>query len=174
MKHVIVAGITLLAVVAAPAADARHPTSCGGVQYKVEAQIRTTGEDLRFLKDGTELARMTADHRLLIMGNEVVLDQPGRAAVSRYLQSHRALMADAKQIGIEGARLGTRAAFGAVRIIFASDANRAQFEAEVEAQAAAREARAESLCTHVVDLRREHLELSSRVPAFAQVIPLKD
>ncbi len=174
MKHLLVAAVAVLGVGVVPVADARHSNSCGGIQFKIDAQIRTAGEDLRFLDDGTELARMTGDHRLLIRGNEVQLEATEREAVARYLESHRALMADARQIGIEGARLGARAAFGAVRSIFASDSNRAHFEDEIEAQAAELEARAESLCTHVAGLRREHLILSSRVPAFAQTVPLKD
>lgn len=167
------------AVTAIPAMAASGPTgaSCSSLDestYDINAHIEMDDGDIVFERDGAEAARMTSDYRLLVDGDEVELDPAGRAALVGYLITFEHLIDEAKAIGLEGARLGTRAAAGAVRAIFASADARARFEDDIEAQAAALETRGEALCETVHDLRGYHDDLAAAAPEFAAAVSLKD
>lgn len=167
------------ACTALPAAADAMPSvaSCSSLDestYDIDANLRMDDDDIVFARGRDEAARMTRDYRLLIDGTEVELDAAGRAALVGYVVTFDDLIEEAKAIGLEGARLGTRAAAGAVRAIFSSADARAQFEEDIETQAAAIEARADALCETVHSLRGYHVALADASPAFAAAVPLKD
>lgn len=162
-----------------PALAASTPSvaSCSSLDdttYDVDANIRLRNDDIVFERDRHEVARMTHDYRLIIDGEDVALGAEGRTAVVGYVETFDYLIEEATAIGIEGARLGTRAAAGAVRAIFSSANARADFEDSIEAQAAAIEARGEALCETVHSLRAYHDALAAAAPVFATAVPLKD
>lgn len=151
--------------------------NCGALDDStsgIDADIRRRGDDIAFVRDRDEVARLTHDYRLLVDGDEVELDAEGRAAVVGYVETYKDLIDEATAIGLDGARLGTLAAAGAIRAIFSSADARANFEKDMEAQAAALEARGETLCETVHSLRGYHDALAAAAPAFAAAVPLKD
>lgn len=162
-----------------PVAADSMPTvaNCSSIDestYDIDANLRMDDNDIVFARNRDEAARLTRDYRLLVGGDEVELDAAGRAALVGYIVTFDNLIEDAKAVGIEGARLGTRAAAGAVRAIFSSAESRAEFEEDIEAQAAALEARADALCETVHSLREYHVALAEASPEFAAAVPLKD
>jgi hypothetical protein len=164
---------------ALPAAAGSTPTvaNCSSLDdstYDIDANIRMRGDDIVFERGRDETARLTHDYRLIVEGDEVVLDAEGRAAVVGYVDTFDYLIDEATAIGLDGARLGTRAAAGAVRAIFSSANARVEFEDDIESQAAALEARGEALCETVHSLRAYHDALADAAPAFAAAVPLKD
>lgn len=161
----------------ATAASTPAPANCSSLDdstYDVDANIRMRDDDIVFERDHDEVARLTQDYRLIVDGDDVALDAEGRAAVVGYVETFDYLIDEATAIGLEGARLGTRAAAGAVRAMFASADDRADFEQDIEAQAAAIEARSEALCETVHSLRAYHDALAAAAPVFAAAVPLKD
>lgn len=165
---------TAVPAVAAPKSAVASCSSLDDSTYDIDANIRRRGDDIVFERHDEETARLTHDYRLLVDGIEVALDAEGRAAVVGYVDTFEYLIDEATAIGLEGARLGTRAAAGAVRAIFAGADARADFEDDIEAQAAALEARGEALCETVHSLRAYHDALATAAPAFAAAVPLKD
>lgn len=169
-------GIALTALVSMPQVALAGET-CDGVRtagYEMDADVRLRDGDVVFAEDGAELARMSRDQRLQVHGVEIALDAHTRKIVGAYVAAYDDLMAEARDIGMAGARLGTRAATGAIRAIFSSAGSRDRFEQEIEAEAAALESRAEALC-HTVDMLRMHHEaLAAAVPEFADAVPLRD
>ena len=155
----------LLAVVSMPAAA----VEC---EFSIDSDTRLDmNGDLVLSRDNTELVRMTDEPALLIERERIDLNDDQRAAVMGYRDAHAAIVEEAKLIGLAGAKLGGKAAYTVIVGLLTGTADRA--EAKIEAEAAELEARAESLCTFVEELRVHHESLSASIPEFAKAVPIQ-
>ncbi len=156
---------TLLAVVAQPATA----VEC---DFSIDSDTRLdTNGDLVLSRDNVELVRMTDEPGLLIERARINLNDDQRTAVTGYRDAHAALVEEAKLLGLAGAKLGGKAAYTVLVGLLTGTADRA--EAKIEAEAAELEARADSLCTFVEQLREHHASLSTSIPEFAKAVPIQ-
>jgi hypothetical protein len=155
----------LLMLVALPAAA----VEC---DFSIDSDTRIAGNgDLVISRDGDELVRMTDEPGLLIEQTRYALTDEQRAAVVEYRAAHADIVAEAKLIGLAGAKLGGKAAYTVLVGLLTGNADQA--EAKIEAEAAELEARADSLCTFVERLRASHESLSASIPEFAKAVPIQ-
>lgn len=155
-------------VAAAWSADSDH-TSC-----RVEgpdADIGFQDDELVFERGDEVVATIAADYSLRVHGEPVALTPEQQFAVAAYRGGYDALVAEAKELGLAGAQLGTQAAFRAIGALFTGRMN--EFEAEIEAEAAKLERHAASLCALAETLETQHAELVATVPEFGRAFASK-
>ena len=159
-------------IVAALLALASAPVAAVDCEFSIDSDTRVADNgDLVISRDHVELARMTDEPALLIEGTRFDLDDGQRAAVTGYRDAHAEIVAEAKQIGLAGAKLGGKAAYTVLVGLLTGNADQA--EAKIEAEAAELEARADSLCTFVDKMRVHHEYLSASIPEFAKAVPIQ-
>lgn len=151
---------------------ATMPATAAQCDFSIDSDTRITNNgDLVISRDGNELIRMTDEPALLIEQANIDLNGDQRAAVTGYRDAHAAIVEEAKLIGLAGAKLGGKAAYTVLVGLLTGTADRA--EAKIEAEAAELEARADSLCTFVEQLRVHHEALSASIPEFAKAVPIQ-
>ncbi len=159
-------------VAAAILAAASFPAAAIDCEFSIDSDTRVERNgDLVISRDHVELVRMTDEPGLLIERTRFDLTEDQRAAVVGYREAHADIVAEAKLIGLAGAKLGGKAAYTVLVGLLTGTADRA--EAKIEAEAAELEARAESLCTFVEQLRVHHELLSASIPEFAKAVPIQ-
>lgn len=148
------------------------PVAAVECDFSIDSDTRVAKNgDLVISRDGTELVRMTEEPGLLIERTRYTLSDDQRTAVTGYRDAHAAIVEEAKLIGLAGAKLGGKAAYTVLVGLLTGNADQA--EAKIEAEAAELEARAESLCTFVEQLRVHHESLSASIPEFAKAVPIQ-
>ena len=148
-------------------------TTADAVQcdFEIDGDTRITHDgDLVFERGGAEVVRITKAPALLIDGQPVATTAEQHAELVRYRGIYDALVAEAKEIGLAGAKLGGKAAYSMIVGLLTGTADQA--EAKIEAEAEALEAQAEVLCDAVNELRASHEALSRAIPAFATALPV--
>ena len=158
----------LAAVLFALTAPTAHAVQC---DFEIDGDTRVTRDgDLVFERAGEEVVRITEAPSLLIHGTPVETNAEQQAELVRYRGIYDTLVAEAKEIGLAGAKLGGKAAYSMIVGLLTGTADQA--EAKIEAEAAALEAQAETLCDAVNELRASHEALSRAIPAFATALPV--
>ena len=159
----------LFAAALALSAPAVEAVQC---HFELDGSARSADNgDLIFVRNGTEVARISDAAELTLAGEPVVTTPEQRALLVDYRDTHAAIIAEAKQVGLAGAKLGGKAAYSMVVGLLTGTADRV--EANIEAEAAALEARADALCVFVHEMRAHHEALSAAIPAFGEAIPVQ-
>lgn len=159
-------------VAAALLALASTPAVAVECEFSIDSDTRIANNgDLVISQDGAELVRMTDEPALLVERSRIELTDAQRADVVGYRAAYTDIVEEAKLIGLAGAKLGGKAAYTVLVGLLTGTADQA--EAKIEAEATELEARAESLCTFVDQLRVHHEALSASIPEFAKAVPIQ-
>jgi hypothetical protein len=134
-----------------------------------DSDIKLVDDGLVLRADGNELIRIDAARNLTVSGRPVAVPKDARADLDAYVTGFRKLTVDAGEIGAAGGRIAAKALGGLVSVMFSSE-TMDDYERRMEAQGAAIEARADSLCRTVAALQRTERSLQQRIPAFPNFI----
>lgn len=115
--------------------------------------------------NGTPEAEITPKGELLIDGRAVPVTDAQRRLLLEYRGQVAAVASAGAEVGIEGARLATRAMGEALRGVFNGDAG--EVEKRVEAQADSVRASALKLCDRLPAMYETQQRLAAALPAFA-------
>lgn len=116
-----------------------------------------------------EYLRIDRSDRVFVDGKPLEVPVATRAKVEEYRLGFDKVRDEAWEIGKAGGRIGVSAVTGLIGAFF-STKTMEEYEQEIEAKAEAIEARAEVLCSTVLDLERIETELVDGLPGFPRVL----
>lgn len=114
--------------------------------------------------DGLPRAEISPQGDLLVDGKPVPVDEAQRKLLLEHRANVIAVAEAGIAIGMQGARLGSQAASGALASVFSGKSD--EFEKKMEAEGARIEAEALKLCDHLSPLLSSQRALAAALPAF--------
>lgn len=156
---------TLLAtVIAAAALAACGHSSTSDDRAATSGSFNIQDEQVVITAKGVPEARVTADGRLTIDGQDVSLTEGQRAQLISYYNAATGVVGHAAETGAAGARVGAAAVSGVAAGLGKGDMS--DLKANVEAQAATVRREALKICDNLADMRAAQDALAAQVEAF--------
>lgn len=132
-------------------------------------EVRMNRGELIVDRKHVELLRIDRSDRVFVDGKPLEVPDGTRPKVAEYRLGFDKVRDEAWEIGKAGGRIGVSAVTGLIGAFF-STKTMEEYEQEIEAKAEAIEARAEVLCSVVLDLERLEKDLVASVPGFPPVL----
>lgn len=178
MKTHILAPLALVAALAACSRDDSAPPTTGDAGASVESRVESNmaaamdkargelaTENISLDAPGAPKAEITPKGDLLIDGKAVPVTEAQRALLLDYRAQLVGVASAGMDVGVQGAKLATRAVGEALRGVFSGKPD--EIEKRVEAQAEPIRQAALQLCDRLPALLAAQQKLSASLPAFA-------
>lgn len=157
-RTMIAAPLFLVALLTAANASATH------VSLSTGGNVEFDGDQVVITPKAGPPAEISPAGEFTIDGRRIAVSEKDRILFGRYNQSMHRIVAEAKDIGLEGASLGLSALGQALAAIFTGDGE--AVERKMKAKAEPLKERGRELCREVKGLQRIQHDLAADVPEF--------